>query len=251
MRPEKIRAGPEWIGNRRGLINRVFARRALVSPKLHRPQGQKGPGAMSATQLPSRDTTSNSLDDLAAEIRQMAGVTDDEADKRRLSIIYNAQETCAQCAKCGCALTPEEPVWRVNLYLGRSFLGGRRYSVAPICERCKSKWTPFRPPQPCLNCGRPVHQGDDFRLRIWTVCCDACGHAARAAIARRRRSKARGTRRCALCGETFEPKRTDALFCSPACRQRTYRMRKVAVTDDMSVSPPETIIRNADAGTVS
>ena len=32
-------------------------------------------------------------------------------------------------------------------------------------------------------------------------------------------------RNCGRCGEPFIPKRTDAHYCSPACRQRAYRLR--------------------------
>ena len=43
-------------------------------------------------------------------------------------------------------------------------------------------------------------------------------------------ASARETRSCESCGQTFEPARTDALFCSAACRQRAYR-RRGGVTD--------------------
>ena len=44
-------------------------------------------------------------------------------------------------------------------------------------------------------------------------------------------ASARATRRCENCGQTFAPARTDALFCSAACRQRAYR-RRGGVTDN-------------------
>jgi hypothetical protein len=44
-------------------------------------------------------------------------------------------------------------------------------------------------------------------------------------------ASARETRRCESCGQTFEPARMDALFCSAACRQRAYR-RRGGVTDN-------------------
>jgi hypothetical protein len=45
-------------------------------------------------------------------------------------------------------------------------------------------------------------------------------------------ASARETRSCESCGQTFEPARTDALFCSAACRQRAYRSRRVGVADN-------------------
>jgi hypothetical protein len=44
-------------------------------------------------------------------------------------------------------------------------------------------------------------------------------------------ASAREMRTCESCGQTFEPARTDALFCSAACRQRAYR-RRGGVTDN-------------------
>jgi hypothetical protein len=44
-------------------------------------------------------------------------------------------------------------------------------------------------------------------------------------------ASARETRSCESCGQIFEPARTDALFCSAACRQRAYR-RRCGVTDN-------------------
>src|SRR5262249_7721198 len=42
---------------------------------------------------------------------------------------------------------------------------------------------------------------------------------------RARRRDRRGTHDCQMCGETFEPTRTDAKFCSAACKQKAYRKR--------------------------
>jgi hypothetical protein len=33
---------------------------------------------------------------------------------------------------------------------------------------------------------------------------------------------------CLVCGETFEPQRATARYCSPACRQRAHRQRRTA-----------------------
>jgi hypothetical protein len=44
-----------------------------------------------------------------------------------------------------------------------------------------------------------------------------------------RRADRRGMRICQECRESFEPKRADAAFCGPACKQRAYRQR---VTDN-------------------
>jgi hypothetical protein len=52
----------------------------------------------------------------------------------------------------------------------------------------------------------------------------------RCAQRRRRRemSRRRGLIACRNCGTTFLPKRNDAGYCSPACRQKAYRGRMKA-----------------------
>ena len=168
---------------------------------------------------------------LAAEIEQLVGVTDNERDQRGRHVIRNAQKTCAQCAKCGAGLAADAPVWRQAMSLGRTLFGGWSYTVAPVCERCRSDYRDYRRPLPCEGCGRSVHQEYSRRSHRRTFCCKACEKAVRATAARQRRSDARATRQCEACGETFDPPRTDARFCSSPCRQRAYR-RRCAVTDN-------------------
>ena len=50
--------------------------------------------------------------------------------------------------------------------------------------------------------------------------------------------------RCATCDATFEPKRKDAKYCTPTCRQRAYRRR---VTDESRLSGEQRNRRNAEA----
>jgi len=151
------------------------------------------------------------------------------------SIIHNAAKTCSQCAACGRALTVDAPVWRRRMPLGYGPFGQWQSTVAPICADCAAKVTSwfirFHPPRPCEGCGRPVHQELNFRSHRRTFCCRNCECAVRTTAARQARSEARGTRPCKGCGETFEPTRTDAHFCSSRCRQRAYRRRK-GVTDN-------------------
>jgi hypothetical protein len=163
--------------------------------------------------------TSNSLADLAdltARIR--AKVVDGES-------AYRAAKTCGQCAKCGNTLPVDTPVWRQHLRPhGRGVFGGARCVVAPVCERCRSDEKEFRGPRPCENCGRAVHQEYSRHRYRRTFCCQLCERAVRVAAAKQERSDARSPRQCE-CGETFEPTRADAQFCSSRCRQRAYRKR--------------------------
>jgi hypothetical protein len=161
------------------------------------------------------------LADLAAQIRQAAGV-------HRFNI-RNAQRACVHCAMCGCTLSAESPIWRQPLYLGPGFFGGHSYTVAPVCERCRADRREFRGAKSCENCARPVHQELNFRSHRRTFCCRTCEATVRIAEQKQQRSDARGTRQCETCGETFEPTRADARFCSSPCRQRAYRRRVTAV----------------------
>jgi predicted nucleic acid-binding Zn ribbon protein len=56
------------------------------------------------------------------------------------------------------------------------------------------------------------------------VCGDECRRAFHAAQARERRKLPMWG--CSVCGKEFEPKRTDAKYCSAACKQRAHRARQ-------------------------
>jgi predicted nucleic acid-binding Zn ribbon protein len=63
------------------------------------------------------------------------------------------------------------------------------------------------------------------------VCSDQCRIAIYNANARGKLNE-RGQRRpvpkrpCVICGELFTPKRSDAIYCSDACKQRGYRRKQ-------------------------
>jgi hypothetical protein len=77
-----------------------------------------------------------------------------------------------------------------------------------------------------------------------TVTCKSCGHTMVACVlhfqkstccqrcerrlwrARRRMTMAKTKTICATCRASFEPLRSDGRFCSNACRQRSYRLRR-------------------------
>jgi hypothetical protein len=147
---------------------------------------------------------------------------------------FSYAERCDKCGKCQCALRADEPVWRRLVGIGRGYFGGWRTAIVPVCERCATsdRDLPEYSTGSCGNCGRTVHDTTWRRFpRRWVFCCDACRSqhqsAYQAAIARQRRADARGpSRPCLACGEHFEPTRTDAHFCSGACRQKHYRLHR-------------------------
>jgi hypothetical protein len=90
---------------------------------------------------------------------------------------------------------------------------------------------------PCLGCHHEL---------AWRAQCNAtlvitreqrlprptcCGSRCERAAAKAQRVAAHAARRekqCSPCGGTFTGTRTDAVYCSPACRQRAYRQRRAS-----------------------
>ncbi len=147
-----------------------------------------------------------------------------------------------QCAICQRELSKREPVYRVRMgYHGQHdwhFAWGVTGSIAVVCSKCKAKppkgseWLfdgathgPWFPAEPCQHCGRPVFVDRQRRGLRYFVCSEQC----RIGVNNRRASMFRPRpldpepKPCATCGEAFTPKRSDALYCSPACKQRAYR----------------------------
>lgn len=144
---------------------------------------------------------------------------------QRAERAFEAAERAEWCARCGRDLDPVEPVW----WHGR--LGPRRRNVAPVGECCRLPdyvtrdhgW--YAQQQACEACGRAVWHRWPSRQ---PVCCEQHRYKAQAARRSAERHQARADRECVGCGSTFTPARSDARYCSPACRQRAYRRRKDA-----------------------
>jgi endogenous inhibitor of DNA gyrase (YacG/DUF329 family) len=167
---------------------------------------------------------------------------------KRRHRLYERRSRAGQCAHCAHRFQPDEPVWRLCQRLGQGFYGT---IVVPLCAACwpkASTWPADEFSGPithewvtysgnCVACGRPVHQTDWRRVRHH-YCSDRCRNAHspgyQAGLARQARAEARGpSRPCSECGEHFEPRRSDARFCSPRCKQKAYRKR---VTDNNSAA---------------
>jgi hypothetical protein len=132
------------------------------------------------------------------------------------------------CGKCGRQLDPAETVYLVRIGIGYRLGGSFGYWRAPICSGC----APSRALQadvatPCAGCGRGVvYQRSDWRRR-WFACSERCLWTARNRLRAERLAEARMLD-CAVCGERFHPARSDAVTCSPACRQKAYRRRRAS-----------------------
>jgi hypothetical protein len=157
------------------------------------------------------------------------------------------------CDFCKRLLAANEPVWRLRVSESdprfRAVKDDGRYRseygrVYEICRACcdgekrsvlaEGAWRDrtwlhdpnmkWRPPRPCQECGRPVHQSGRVAVLSNFVCSWECRRRAYWGGRYEPRPAPKG-RACAECGERFYPKRTDAKFCSVACKQRAYRAR--------------------------
>ena len=90
---------------------------------------------------------------------------------------------------------------------------------------------------PCEACGRPVVGG--------RVCSRGCeGYVYR--TLRRRAAVAT----CRSCGASYHPKRSDARYCSAACKQKAWRRAKVPVLAG-PFAAPEPLLSNNPLGGVA
>lgn len=80
----------------------------------------------------------------------------------------------------------------------------------------------------CKGCGREFYsQIETKKYCLYSL----CGNRGYQKELKQRRQEARKDMVCPVCEKTFTPKRSDAKFCSNACRQKAYRNR---VTDNAS-----------------
>jgi hypothetical protein len=145
-----------------------------------------------------------------------------------------AAKTGKHCGKCGKALEPDEPVWRVRrkydsdevVWSDDECPGDTMYGdeevVAPVHFSCWDQQDRVAKSEQCVGCSRPVHI-TARALPSWmrhgkrTYCCEDCA---------KRPAPTGLTRTCGECGKSFLAQRLDARFCSPACRARASRKNK-------------------------
>lgn len=164
------------------------------------------------------------------------------------------------CRKCGEQIGPDEMVWRVRVVVVNY---SRRYSavqVWPMCAGCRpeeyshplrrrhysSGWEwegdtgrsigegrrySFEESEPCEACGRPVVNEPEMNIpgtRKYTACNWRCRRKVYTKKRKERREAKRSDMECGQCGRTFTPDRSDAKWCSDACKMKAYRRRKAA-----------------------
>jgi hypothetical protein len=139
-----------------------------------------------------------------------------------------------QCTACHREMTPADPIYRVAVWDWGA-------KVEEFCAECcatkpkgsGSGWSwltshQWRRPEPCGKCGRPVICDKLRKLPKRVGCSDGCRRAIYGAIETAwRRSRVKALT-CVLCGVSFMPNRSDARYCSAACKQKAFRQRKTA-----------------------
>src|SRR5262245_44506323 len=134
------------------------------------------------------------IDDVAAEIRTLMGVTDDDPRSQEWRNICNSQRDCSCCGKCGKPIAAGERVCR-TVVTRRSPFGGIQNNLVALCQECTEQDWHWRyrhmRVKPCEGCGRGVWS--EQRVRNYAVlpvtCCEQCSHNVRLAVARKHRTK--------------------------------------------------------------
>jgi hypothetical protein len=165
-----------------------------------------------------------------AEGRELAASAAGHGDEPRKLMALIARKRADRCGECRKPIAAGEPVWIGPVgYAGYSVWN---HVLAPLCAKCRhEEWMYKRiafpdAPSPCAACGRPVYVHTSGRRRKWVLCSDACRRAKYRALYFASKGSRKAT--CPVCGEPFTQRRSDAVTCGPACRQKAYRRR---VTD--------------------
>jgi hypothetical protein len=143
------------------------------------------------------------------------------------------------CTRCRKPFAADAPAFMVRELVGYGLIGseekgyaylGSEWATVPVCEPCgtvKEQADAGQHGQKetvCKSCGIRMIHCDWSYYRRHNVCTPRCAQRVR----RRARREQRPEQTCTVCKTMFQPKRADAKFCSSACRQWAYRLRKFA-----------------------
>ena len=145
-------------------------------------------------------------------------------------------KTAAECFECGHVFSDTDWVWRTRVKQGKGFFSGTGWTVAPLCDDCRpdrpdpwsgESWRWDYDAQLCDTCSRPIVNQITRQVRRHIFCSQRCERTYYSERrTRRRRERADLGKACVGCGTAFTASRSDTAYCSNACRQRTYRIRK-------------------------
>jgi hypothetical protein len=138
--------------------------------------------------------------------------------------LREALETAKLCGECGTPFTRKQAVYLVPV---RQFWRPLATVVTvPHCRKCVPEhWHDDLQSGRCETCGRVVFTLPRWQKKYHVACSRQCRKAIYPALARPQSSR---EKTCAVCGTAFTAPRSDAVTCSPACRQKAYRRRTAA-----------------------
>ena len=132
------------------------------------------------------------------------------------------ERSAYKCSRCERVFVEGDVVHRRR----GSRRSGQGWTVNAYCEGCVRGWHPSwlagrRPPFPCAGgCGVLVSHW------YWAQTFETCSRRCSERVTADRKRVHVAPRTCEACGVEFTPRRTDARYCSNACRQDAYRQRK-------------------------
>jgi hypothetical protein len=150
------------------------------------------------------------------------------------TVIRDRLRSPIDCTSCEREITGIV-VWHARLLAPLPFCESCFRELEAEIERRVDGWLGLSPkthqPTPlhtarCVWCGGLVAGWRRRSTLSPPFCSDGCQHA-RELVRRRVKHEPRA---CAVCGESFTPKRSDARYCSPTCRQRAHRERRARGT---------------------
>jgi hypothetical protein len=132
------------------------------------------------------------------------------------------------CGSCGRDLDQHATVWRAQVCVG-AHGDNPVYWMTILCRACRPSSREWHHPHTCDTCGRAVVvEVRGSRSRRHVFCCERCASRWHNEQRNQRARQAR-ERTCPICGRAFVGSRRDASTCSPACRQKAFRLRRKGI----------------------
>jgi ribosomal protein L24E len=137
------------------------------------------------------------------------------------------------CQYCGTRFAPGQTVMIVRDYDGGPD-GCSWHDWCAVCVGCASPddLAAARRKAACKGCGQHMlvpHRVVRMNMRTGAydaIAASTCSTRCEQRYRRRLRRQAKSSLACTVCNTAFRPARTDAKFCSNACRQWAYRRRR-------------------------
>jgi hypothetical protein len=134
-------------------------------------------------------------------------------------------KNAGHCTRCGEPFITDTSVYMVREEVAWAVYGDTAFTqqeTVPVCAGCATVKEQAHAvvSLECQGCRQRMLAYDSFQRIV--ICSDRCAQRLR----RKLRRENREPQTCSICKLSFQPKRSDARFCSNACRQWAYRLRR-------------------------